>query len=148
MLTLKLINEQTDKVIAGLNKKHFKGAEEAIKKVQEIDAKRRATQNELDKNLAEVNKLSKSIGAFMKQGQKAEAEAAKAQVASLKEVNKSLEEQMKGAQDELTATLCTIPNIPYDEVPEGSCAEDNQVVKSNLRECQPGDTVGNWTTVP
>ena len=34
MLTLKLINEQTDKVIAGLNKKHFKGAEEAIKVIK------------------------------------------------------------------------------------------------------------------
>ncbi|MDO4215307.1 MAG: serine--tRNA ligase [Bacteroidales bacterium] len=149
MLTLKLINEQTEKVIAGLNKKHFKGAEEAIAKVQEIDAKRRASQNELDKNLAEANKLAKTIGAFMKQGQKAEAEAAKAQVAALKDTNKNLEEQMKQAQDELTALLCTIPNLPYDEVPEGTCAEDNWVVKSNLKECVVGvDTVGNWDANP
>ena len=56
MLTLKLINEQTEKVIAGLKKKHFDGAEESIAKVQEIDAKRRASQNELDRNLAEANK--------------------------------------------------------------------------------------------
>ena len=149
MLTLKLINEQTDKVIAGLEKKHFKGAAEAIAKVQEIDAKRRATQNELDKNLAEANKLAKTIGMLMKQGQKAEAEAAKARVAELKETNKALDEQLKQAQDELTAQLCTIPNIPYAEVPEGSCAEDNWVVKSNLKECVEGvDTVGNWTANP
>ena len=30
MLTLKLISEETERVIRGLNKKHFKGAEEAI----------------------------------------------------------------------------------------------------------------------
>lgn len=149
MLTLKLINEQTDKVIAGLEKKHFKGAAEAVAKVQEIDAKRRATQNELDKNLSEANKLAKTIGMLMKQGQKAEAEAAKAHVAELKEINKALDEQMKQAQEELTAQLCTIPNIPYDEVPEGTCAEDNWVVKSNLKECVEGvDTVGNWTANP
>ncbi|MCQ2238798.1 MAG: serine--tRNA ligase [Bacteroidaceae bacterium] len=149
MLTLKLINEQTDKVIAGLEKKHFKGAAEAVAKVQEIDAKRRATQNELDKNLSEANKLAKTIGMLMKQGQKAEAEAAKAHVAELKETNKTLDEQLKQTQEELTALLCTIPNIPYDEVPEGSCAEDNWVVKSNLKECVEGvDTVGNWTANP
>ena len=44
--------------------------------------------------------------------------------------------------------LYQIPNIPYDEVPEGRSAEDNHVVKSNLRECVEGDTVGNWTTNP
>ena len=149
MLTLKLINEQTEKVIAGLKKKHFDGAEEAIAKVQEIDAKRRASQNELDRNLAEANKLAKTIGLFMKQGQKAEAEDAKAKVAALKETNKVLEEQMKQAQDDLTTLLCTIPNIPYDEVPEDTSAEDNWVVKSNLKECVLGeDTVGNWTAVP
>jgi seryl-tRNA synthetase len=129
MLTLKLIAEQTDRVIAGLNKKHFKGAEEAVAKALELDGKRRAAQTELDKNLAEANALAKNIGAFMKNGQKEEAEAAKNRVAELKNVNKNLQEQMDQAQADLTALLCTIPNIPYDEVPEGTGAEDNVVVK-------------------
>ena len=55
---------------------------------------------------------------------------------------------MSDAEQQLTAHLCTIPNLPYDIVPEGSCAEDNVVVKSSLRECKEGDTVGNWTTIP
>jgi seryl-tRNA synthetase len=129
MLTLKLIAEQTDRVIAGLNKKHFKGAEEAVAKALELDGKRRAAQTELDKNLAEANALAKNIGAFMKNGQKEEAEAAKNRVAELKTLNKNLQEQMDQAQADLTALLCTIPNIPYDEVPEGTGAEDNVVVK-------------------
>ncbi len=37
MLTLKLINEETERVIAGLEKKHFEGAKEAIGKVQDVD---------------------------------------------------------------------------------------------------------------
>ena len=45
MLTLKMIIEQTDKVIAGLEKKHFKNAKEAIDKVLELDSKRRSIQN-------------------------------------------------------------------------------------------------------
>jgi seryl-tRNA synthetase len=129
MLTLKLIAEQTDRVIAGLNKKHFKGAEEVVAKALDLDGQRRAAQTELDKNLAEANALAKNIGAFMKNGQKDEAEAAKNRVAELKTINKNLQEQMDKAQADLTALLCTIPNIPYDEVPEGVGAEDNVVVK-------------------
>lgn len=145
MLTLKLINEQTETVIKGLEKKHFNGAREAVAKVQDIDARRRAAQNQLDKNLAEANRLSKTIGALMKEGKKAEAEEAKAQVAQLKEVNRGLEETMKQAQADLTAQLCTIPNIPYDEVPEGATAEDNHVDKTGGTVPElPEDALPHW----
>ena len=125
MLTLKLITEQTERVIAGLNKKHFAGAKEAIEAVIAKDAERRATQQALDQNLAQANALAKNIGAFMKNGQKNEAEEAKAKVAELKGESKSLQEKMDSLQAEITTMLCQIPNIPYDEVPEGTCAEDN-----------------------
>ena len=149
MLTLKLITEQTERVIAGLNKKHFTGAKEAIEAVIAKDAERRATQQALDQNLAQANALAKNIGAFMKNGQKNEAEEAKAKVAELKGESKSLQEKMDSLQAEITTMLCQIPNIPYDEVPEGTCAEDNWVVKSNLKECVVGkDTVGNWDCNP
>ena len=148
MLTLKLIHEETDRVIKGLEKKHFKGAKEAIDNVLAIDKKRREAQQELDKCLQEQKQLSGQIGKMMKEGKKAEAESIKANVAKLKEDSRRLEQEMNEAQDEVQTLLCQIPNIPYDEVPEGSAAEDNHVVKSNLRECKEGDTVGNWTTVP
>ena len=148
MLTLKLIHEETDRVIKGLEKKHFKGAKEAIDNVLAIDKKRREAQQELDRCLQEQKQLSGQIGKMMKEGKKAEAESIKANVAKLKEDSKRLEQEMNDAQQEVQTLLCQIPNIPYDEVPEGSAAEDNHVVKSNLRECKEGDTVGNWTTVP
>ena len=134
MLTLKLITEQYDRVIAGLNKKHFKGAKEAIDAVIAKDKERKSTQKQLDDNLAEANKLAKTIGMLMKNGQKEEAEAAKAKVAELKATNKELDDKKVAIEQEMTTMLCQIPNIPYDEVPEGSCAEDNWVVKSNLKE--------------
>ena len=148
MLTLKLITEQTDRVIRGLEKKHFADAKGAIDKAIAIDKTRRETQTRLDACLAEQKKYAAQIGALMKQGKRDEAEAAKAEVAKLKDESQQLQNRMNEAEAELTAHLCTIPNIPYDEVPEGSCAEDNVVVKSSLRECKPGDTVGNWDTVP
>ena len=149
MLTLKLITEQTERVIAGLEKKHFAGAREAIAEVMEIDKQRRAAQTQLDKNLADAKKLAAEIGALMKQGKKEEAEEVKAKVAELKSVNETLKNDMEQAEKDLITKLCQIPNIPYDEVPEGRTAEDNWVVKSNLKECQEGvDTVGNWDADP
>ncbi len=147
MLTLKLITEDTERVICGLEKKRFKGAREAVAQVMETDKQRREAQTALDKNLSDAKKLAAEIGALMKQGKKDEAEAVKAKVAALKEEGKALEQQKADAEANLTQQLCQIPNIPYDSVPEGNGAEDNQVVKSSLRECKEGDTVGNWDTV-
>ena len=148
MLTLKLINEETERVIRGLEKKHFRNAAEAIAAVQATDRRRREAQQQLDNILAESKKKAAEIGGLMKQGLREEAEKAKAAVAELKEKAKELEAAMDEAQRQLTEQLCQIPNIPYDEVPEGAAAEDNVVVKSNLKECDGTDTVGNWTANP
>ena len=148
MLTLKLINEETERVIRGLQKKHFEGAAEAIAAVQATDRRRREAQQQLDQLLAESKKKAAEIGALMKQGLREQAELAKASVAELKEKAKELEAAMDEAQKKLNEQLYQIPNIPYDEVPEGAAAEDNVVVKSNLKECDGTDTVGNWTTNP
>ncbi len=148
MLTLKLISEETERVIKGLEKKHFPNAKEAIDQVLDVDKKRREAQQELDKCLSEQKKLASQIGRLMKEGKKDEAEQIKQHVAQLKENSKSLDEQMAAAQEEMTKLLYQIPNIPYDKVPEGKTAEDNIVVKSNLKECDGTDTVGNWDTNP
>ena len=148
MLTLKLITEETDRVIRGLEKKHFKGAKEAIDEVLAVDKRRREAQQKLDANLSEAKKLAAQIGGLMKEGKRDEADAIKESVSKMKEANKQLEETMNEAQEEMTRLLCQIPNIPYDEVPEGATAEDNHVVKSNQKECDGTDTVGNWTANP
>jgi len=129
MLTLKLIGEETERVIKGLEKKHFKGAEEAVKNVLETDKRRREAQQKLDKNKQEVNLLSKQIGMLMKEGKTDEANAVKEKVSGYKENDKELQLQMDEAEKELVTLLCNIPNIPADEVPEGKDATDNMVVK-------------------
>lgn len=129
MLTLKLITEETERVVRGLEKKHFRGAREAVDNVIATDKRRRDAQQRLDKTKMEANRLSKQIGAMMKEGKKSEAEAIKAKVAELKQADRQLQEDMAAAEAELTTLLCQIPNIPNDDVPEGAGAEDNVVVK-------------------
>ena len=129
MLTLKLITEETERVVKGLEKKHFPNAREAVEKVLEYDKIRRETQQKLDSNKQQQNQLSKQIGGLMKEGKRDEAEKIKAQVADLKADDKALQELYDKAQADMTNELLDIPNIPNDEVPEGKDASSNVVIK-------------------
>ena len=145
MLTIKQITDKTEGVIRGLEKKHFKDAKATIEQVLAFNDKRRSTQNLLDKNLAEVNSLSKSIGQLMKEGKKEEAEAAKTRVAEIKETSKTLQAEMDKAQEDMNNLLYTIPNVPYDSVPEGAGAEDNVVEKMGGMETElPKNALPHW----
>ena len=144
MLTLKQITEDKEGIIRKLAKKLFDGRE-PIENVIAVNETRKATQSKLDANLAELNKISKSIGLLLKEGKKDEAEAAKQQVSSMKEANKTLEAEMKEAEEKIIAILSTIPNIPCDEVPEGKDANDNVVERTGGNKVElPEDALPHW----
>lgn len=132
-------------MIRGLEKKHFDGAKETIEKVIEIDRNRREAQQKLDKAKQEAKQLAAQIGSLMKQGKKDEAEEIKAKVAVIKQADKALQETMENAEKELHDLLCTIPNVPNDDVPEGKDASDNVVVKEGgvIPEL-PADALCHW----
>ncbi len=129
MLTLKLISEETERVIKGLEKKHFNDAKKTIETVLEYDKLRREYQQKLDNNKQQQNLLSKQIGGLMKEGKKDEANEIKNKVAELKTADKELQDNMEKAQADMTNLLLTIPNIPNEDVPEGKDASNNVVVK-------------------
>ena len=145
MLTLKVIAQDTEKVIKGLEKKHFKNAKEVVDKVLAHDKERRAAQSELDNILAQNKQLAAQIGKLMKEKNVEEAEKVKAQVAALKETAKELQEKMDTAAADVQQLLYTIPNLPYDEVPEGVSAEDNVVEKTGGMEPPlPENALPHW----
>lgn len=145
MLTLKLITEETERVIKGLEKKHFEGARQAIEKVLDYDKQRREAQQKLDTNKQQQNQLSKQIGGLMKEGKRDEANSIKDQVAQLKTADKALQETMEKAQADMRDLLLTIPNIPNDLVPEGKDANDNVVVKEGgVKPELPADALCHW----
>ena len=129
MLTLKLLRENPEFVIAKLAVKNF-DAREIVEKINALDQNRRALQAELDSCLAEQKKKAAQIGAFMKEGKRAEADAVKAEVAALKARSAEIEGKSEENNNELNSLLVLLPNIPCDQVPEGKCAEDNVVVKT------------------
>lgn len=124
MLQISYIRENKEKVLTGLKKRNF-GELELVEQAIALDEKRRALQTELDEALSKSNKLSKEIGALMKEGKKEEAEAAKEQTAQYKELTKRLNAELDQTATSLTQVLYRIPNIPNEIVPEGKSADDN-----------------------
>ena len=129
MLTLKLLRENPEFVIAKLAVKNF-DAREIVEKIIALDQNRRALQAELDSCLAEQKKKAAQIGGLMKEGKREEAEAVKAEVAALKTRSAEIEKTSQENNNELDSLVVLLPNIPCDMVPQGKTAEDNVVVKT------------------
>lgn len=128
MLTLKLLREDPEFVIRKLAVKNF-DAREIVGKIIALDGNRRRLQAELDTCLSRQKQKAALIGGFMKEGRRDEAEAAKAEVAALKERSKELEAQSDENNTELNSLMVLLPNIPCDLVPEGKDSNDNVVVR-------------------
>lgn len=144
MLTIQQIKENPQDCVRRLAIKGFDGAE-PIQKVLEADDARRALQLKNDNLAAELNKLAASIGALMKQGKKEEAEAIKAQVAAIKDEQKSIASELSECESEIRNILLSIPNLPYEGVPEGKTAADNIVEKTGgVMPELPSDALAHW----
>lgn len=145
MLTINQITDNKEATIKGLEKKHFPKAAEIIESVIVLNNKRKDCQTNLDENLAKQNSISKNIGQLMAQGKTEEAQAIKQQVSQLKEYSKSLQQEKDKAEEDLKTLLYTIPNLPYDDVPEGANSEDNVVEKIGGTETPlPKDPLPHW----
>jgi seryl-tRNA synthetase len=144
MLTLKLLRDDPEFVIKKLAVKNF-DAKEIVNAVLELDTRRRAIQTENDALLAEQKQKAALIGGFMKEGNKAEAEEAKKEVAALKTKSTDLQAQAEQIEKDLMAKIVLLPNIPCDLVIPGKGSEDNQVVKMGGKMPELGaDALPHW----
>lgn len=144
MLLLSTIKADPEFVISRLAVKGFDGRA-VITEILEIDAERRRLQQKTEADSAQLNKLAKSIGGLMKEGKKEEAEAAKAEVARIKGETAGLQDRLAECEEKMTSLLLTVPNLPYEGVPEGKTAEDNVVEKTGgvIPEL-PADALPHW----
>ncbi|MBO7547628.1 MAG: serine--tRNA ligase, partial [Bacteroidales bacterium] len=144
MLTLKMLRDDTEKVIAKLAVKNF-DARAIVESVLALDAERRALQTESDSLLSAQKAKAAEIGALMKAGKRDEAEAAKAAVAELKARSGELLSRSDQVVAEMESKLVLLPNLPCDLVKPGKGAEDNEVVKMGGPEVQlPEGALPHW----
>ena len=145
MLQLQYIKDHREECISRLKIKNVADVEARIDEIIALDAERRSLQVKADGVKAESNRIAKEIGALMKQGEKEEAEAAKARTAELKAEEKNLSAQQAETEQLLNEKLISLPNTPHITVPMGKSEADNVVVAEfGHKPDLPADALPHW----
>ena len=129
MLDIKFLRENPDIVRENIKKKFQDAKLPLVDEAIDLDAKKRAAQQEADSLRAERNSISKQIGMFMAKGQKDDAEAAKKKVGEFATRLSELEVLEAELDEKLTTVMMTIPNIIDDSVPIGKDDSENVEVQ-------------------
>ena len=127
MLELSRIREQKEDIIVKMRVRNF-DAETALNNVIKLDEARKNTQQRLDNDLAEANKIAKSVGLLFKEGKKEDANALKAKASNLKRSSQELKSKLTELEDAIRNALYLIPNVPNAIVPEGNSDENNEII--------------------
>ncbi len=127
MLDLGFVRENLEAVHKAMAGRSFPA--DTLDRFAEMDATRRRIIGEADAINQQRNSASKEIGALMQSGQKAEAEAKKAEVAGLKDKQSELEKQRDEADAAMQELLQGLPNIPAPDVPVGPDEAANKKIR-------------------
>ena len=125
MIDIKFLRENPDIVKENIKKKFQDKKLPLVDEVIELDKKVREAQQEADSLRESRNKLSKQIGALMKEGKKDEAEAVKAEVTKNAERLAELEESENTLREQIKEKMMIIPNIIDPSVPIGKDDSEN-----------------------
>jgi seryl-tRNA synthetase len=126
MHDIKWIRENPEAFDAALARR---GAEPAASSLIALDEKRRSVIQSLQDMQSRRNAASKEIGAAMAQKNMELAEKLKAEVADIKENMPRAEEEDRQVSAELNDALSRLPNMPFDDVPDGKDEHDNVVTR-------------------
>ena len=113
-------------VKAALARRGSKGLVESVDELLEVDAKRRAHLADVNELKAERNEVSKRIGEIKREGGDAEE-----MIVAMREVGdriSAIDAEVIEADNRIRELLLMIPNLPYDEVPEGD-VDCNEIVR-------------------
>ena len=127
MFDLKWIRENSEAFDKGLARR---GLDPLSREILIIDQERRDHLQALQDAQSKRNAASKEIGKAKANGDEEAAQAAIDEVAKLKSFIQSGEEVEREIEGRLKDMLSGIPNLPYDDVPEGQDEADNELVRT------------------
>ena len=127
MLDVHFVRENFDLVREKLSTRNFDPAQ--LDNFTELDGVRRSMIRERDELNAASNRLSKEVGALMREGKKDEAEAKKAESRAVAEKAKGIEAKLDEMESEFRAILTSVPNLPHESVPVGADESANLEVR-------------------
>ncbi|HKE05382.1 MAG TPA: serine--tRNA ligase [Blastocatellia bacterium] len=127
MLDFHFVRENFDLVREKLSTRNFDPA--LLDNFTELDSVRRSLIRERDDLNAASNRLSKEVGALMREGKKDEAETKKAESRAVAEKAKGIEAKLEEMESEFRAILTAVPNLPHESVPVGADESANLEVR-------------------
>ena len=130
MIDINLIRTNPELVKENIKKKFQDKKLPLVDEVIELDARRRALQQEGDSRRAQRNAIAKKIGALMREGKKEEGEAAKEEARLNNERIAEIERETAEAEAAIKRGMMAIPNIIADDVPIGR--DDSCNVQQNI----------------
>ena len=122
MLDPKLLRADLDATAARLA---VKGYTLDVARFQAMDASRKALQADMEALQNERKLGSKEVGALMKAGDTAGAEAQKAKMSAIGDKLDAAKAEFDALAEELNQWMMEIPNLPHPSVPEGQDENDN-----------------------
>jgi seryl-tRNA synthetase len=122
MHDIRFIRDHPDAFDRGLRRR---GLPPQAQQLIALDEKRRAKILAAETAQARRNAASKEIGEAKKNKNESKARELLNEVAALKESIPALEAGERNATEELNNALAEIPNLPFDEVPDGKDSNDN-----------------------
>ena len=125
MIDIKLIRENPDFVKENIKKKFQDEKLPLVDEVRDLDEKYRAAKQHGDDLRAERNRVSKQIGALMREGKKEDAEACKQRVKDVDKELETLEVEENNMQEEIRKRMLVIPQIIDPSVPIGKDDSEN-----------------------
>jgi seryl-tRNA synthetase len=127
MLDLHFVRENFDHVREKLATRNFDPA--LLDHFTKLDAERRSLIRERDALNESSNRMSREVGALMREGKKEEAEGKKAESRGIAEKTKSVEARLEEMEAEFRAVLVSVPNLPHESVPAGKDETANAEVR-------------------
>ena len=124
MFDIKWIRDNPDEFDAGMARR---GLDPQSPAILALDAARRDAQTRAQELQTERNSLSKQIGMLKSKGE--DASEVMAQVSQSKDAQATIEAEAFEASTKLTDALAGLPNLPFDEVPDGKTEDDNVEVR-------------------
>jgi len=115
-----------------------KGQPQLSKKIIDQDALIRKAMQVVQEAEAARNKSSKLIGQAMAKGDKEEAERLKTEVAGAKNVIAAMGTQVDSEKAQLQELLAGLPNVPFEDVPEGEDEASNVEMHKHLEPTRLG----------
>lgn len=126
MLDIKFIRENAELVQEGAKKKHI---DFDVKKLLEIDDKRKEISQKIEEKKARQNKVSEEVAKAIQASDSSSKEKLIKEMQPLKEEMQKEEEELKGVMTEWQKLMVAVPNIPDISVPEGDDDSANTEIK-------------------